>query len=237
MAIRLSSGLVNKLAGTGKRHLVRGTTISFVLASSQIVDFNNGFDEMSVGDKLIVNGSTSNDGTYTIVGLSDPVGAYVEVAESVADEDSGADICIVDLGGGDSFKEIFRGGVLELYSGTRPSDADNSEAGTKLIRVTIDSLDFTPGSLANGLTLQETAIAGQMTKPSGETWSGLGLVDGTASWFRFYDNNYSAGATTEGVRFDGSCGVGSGDLRLTSTSILEGGTVTLDSVTYTFPRA
>ncbi len=237
MAIYLSSGLVNKLAGSGKQHIVRGTTISFNFSLGQILDSADGLDEITGSDKLIVNGSTSNDGTYTVTGLSSPAGSYVEVSETLVDESATADIVIACMGGGNSFKEIFRNGVLELYSGTRPSDADNSEAGTKLLRITQNSGDFTPGTSINGLTFEDPdETAGSLSKPSGETWSGLGLADGTATWFRFYDNDYTSGASSSGVRFDGTCGVGSGDLRLTSTAILEGGTVTLDSVAYTFPR-
>jgi len=236
MSIKLSTGLVNKLAGAGKQHLMQAATISFAASTKKILDSASGFTDVQVGDVLEVKGSTSNDGTFTVTALSDPLGGYVEVAETVVDESAGATCAIACYGTGNSFKELFRNGVLEVYSGIQPSSADNAENGTKLVRITQNSLTFTPGSATNGLTFTD-ADDGVLSKPAGEVWSGLGLADDSATWFRFYANDYGSGASASAVRFDGLCGVGSGELRLSSTSVLTGGTITLDSVTFTFPKA
>lgn len=236
MSIKLSTGLVNKLAGAGKQHLVQAATISFTASTKQILDSGTGLVDVQVGDVLEVKGSASNDGVFTVTALSDPLGGHVEVSETVVDEAAGATIAIACYGTGNSFKELFRNGVLEVYSGVQPSSADNAENGTKLVRITQNSLAFVAGEAANGLTFTDAAD-GILSKPSGEIWSGLGLDDNSATWFRFYSNDYVPGASTSAVRFDGLCGVGSGDLRLSSTSILTGGTITLDSVTFTFPKA
>ena len=235
MAIRLSTGLVNAMAGSGKQHVVQASTISFTASIFTIAESGLGLGDISAGDKILISGSTSNNGKFSVSSV-DGTGASIVVTETIVEEAAGQSIAIADFGGGNSFKELFRAGVLEIYSGTRPSDANNAEAGDKLLRITKNSLEFTAGSETNGLTFDD-ASSGQLDMPDGEIWSGLGLMDGTASYFRFYANDYSNGANADAIRFDGSCGVGAGDLRLSSTAILEGGTVTLDSVLYTFPRA
>ena len=81
---------------------------------------------------------------------------------------------IVEKGTAD---EIFKNGVIDIYSGSQPADADAVEIGTKLVRVTVASGAFVVGEPANGLNFA-TAAEGGMAK-EGDVWSGLGLADNT----------------------------------------------------------
>lgn len=142
----------------------------------------------------------------------------------------------VESGDNGSFKDIFADGVLEIYSGSQPADADSAEAGTKLVRITVASGAFTPESATNGLEFGD-ASAGVIAKASGEVWSGVGLVTGTAGWFRFYDNDYDDGADAAAIRFDGAVATSGAQLNLSSTTITLSATLTIDAFTITLPAA
>jgi len=135
------------------------------------------------------------------------------------------------------FKGAMADGILEIFSGAIPANADTTEgAGTKLLRVTIASGAFTSGVATNGLDFDAPA-AGVLSKAAAETWSGVGLADGTAAWFRFYSNTVVIGASTTTCRFDGTVGTSGADLLLTSTSIVTSATTTIDTATFTLPAS
>lgn len=139
--------------------------------------------------------------------------------------------------GSTGFVGAMNDGVIDIYSGTIPADADTTEgSGTKLLRVTVDGGAFTSGAATNGLGFN-SAASGAASKADAETWQGEGLASGTAAWFRFYANTVVTGASTTAVRFDGTVGTSGADLILTSTSIVSGATTTIDSATFTLPAS
>ena len=95
----------------------------------------------------------------------------------------------------------------------------------------------------NGLFLDVPA-AGVIAKPSTSVWSMAGIAAGTAGWFRFYSSDGADTGTllttlTDPLyaRMDGSCGVGSGDLQLSSLAVAIGSPHTVDTATFTMPAA
>lgn len=134
------------------------------------------------------------------------------------------------------FKPTFDLGVLEVYEGSRPADADASEgAATKLLRITLGSAAYTTGTGVNGLSF-ETADDGIIEKASAEIWSGVGINGGgTAAWFRFYAKVYDVGADpgTTYCRIDGSVGTSGADLNINSVTVADGATTTVDQFTFT----
>lgn len=134
-----------------------------------------------------------------------------------------------------SWKTIFTDGIIEIYAGTQPADADTAESGTKLVRITVASGAFTPGAATNGLEF-DNASGGVIAKNS-DVWSGVGLAAGTAGWFRFYDNDYDIGAGTTLVRFDGNVGTSGADLNISTTAIAVSATTTIDSFEVTLPAS
>jgi hypothetical protein len=89
-------------------------------------------------------------------------------------------------------------------------------------------------SRANGLHFG-SASAGVLSKESG-TWSGDGIADGQAGWFRFCGNATDAGgASTTLVRMDGSISTTLGDLILRSLTVETGVPITIDQFDITFP--
>jgi hypothetical protein len=131
---------------------------------------------------------------------------------------------------------MLRNGVIEVYTGTQPATADLAESGTKLLRITIASGVFVSGTATNGLNLAD-GTDGVATKEALEVWSGVGLTDGTAGWFRYYSNAYVTGASTTAERFDGACGVGTGELRMSTLTVSTGATSTVDTGTITQPAS
>ena len=138
---------------------------------------------------------------------------------------------------GAGFSDIFANGVLRLFGGTRPTDADSDESGnTLLLEITLQAGSFTPGSPTNGLNFKDDAVAGTISKVDSETWEGLGLADGTATWYRFYANDMATGSSTTAVRFDGDVGT-SADLNMVNTGIVNGASTVISSFSMTLPLA
>lgn len=135
----------------------------------------------------------------------------------------------------DSMKTLFENGVIYIYSGGQPVDADSAETGTKLMEITVGGEAFTPGAPGNGLEFETAAADGKLEKASGETWQGVGLVAADAGWFRFFDNNRTMGDSTTSVRFDGTCRTSGGDMTMSSTTIAVGATNTIDTFSITVP--
>lgn len=93
----------------------------------------------------------------------------------------------------------------------------------------------------NGLILTAPS-AGVISKPTDQVWSFVGLAAGTAGWARFYSSDGGdTGALLTGApwypRLDGQCGVGTGDFRMSTTSITVGLPVTMDTFSWTQPAA
>jgi hypothetical protein len=121
--------------------------------------------------------------------------------------------------GSNSFKAALADGVIGIYSGGQPADADQAETGTLLCLVTESGGAFVPGAAANGLEFG-TAANGIIEKAAAETWMGTILATGSAGWFRHYDNNYTTGASTTAVRFDGSCATSGAQLNLSTLNFV-----------------
>lgn len=123
------------------------------------------------------------------------------------------------------FKTLMDNGVLVVYSGSQPADADSVENGTKLMEIT-DSGAATavPMGAGDGLTFDEPEGTGSdtlMPKAAAETWQeASALATGTAGWFRFYSGDYVQGATVTGLHFDGNIATSGGELDLASLAII-----------------
>jgi len=132
--------------------------------------------------------------------------------------------------GAGNYPDILANGVIGVFTGTQPTDADQTEAGSTLLGyMTKDAQPFIPGQPTNGLNF-EAATNGIMSKSSTETWQMVVLVDGYAGWFRHYDNDRVTGASTTAKRLDGAISTGSStEITMASTRLKAGETVTLDS--------
>lgn len=240
MALRFSTGLRNALLDqkAGALSLMTATTISFgdgtgTSSRDQILDSGSGLGNFIVGDKITVEGSTSNDGTYEILGAA---AAAVEVAAGSLTTESAGDQVVLAAARGGSFSDLFRHGVMRIYSGTQPATADAAETGTLLCTISQSSATFVAGTFANGLRLGAVA-SGVLAKETGDVWSGVGVAAGTAGWFRFYDNSMTTGESTSAIRFDGAVATSGTQCNMANTAVVVGGTSTVDTVALGLPAA
>ena len=140
------------------------------------------------------------------------------------------------LASGSGFVEQMNYGVCRVFTGTQPASADDAETGTLLVEFTAAAAAFTPGSNTNGLEF-DTPVGGVVSKKSSQEWSGVPVASGTAGYARFYDNSRTTGAATTARRFDMACGSGTGEVRLSSTTVVLGKKITIDSATFTQPKS
>lgn len=234
MAFKMSTGLVNALMG--KQDSAIGITLA-ITNGTTITDSGNGLLTAGFrpGDTLLLSGwptAGNNTGIYTVGTVAAGTMAVSGTALNVEGGDADSKIMTV----GKTFKDVFRNGVIRIYSGTVPADADADEgAGTLLLEISKDSAAVTPGAAANGLNFD--AIVDGVLSKNADTWSDAGIATGTAAWWRMYDNGVITGASTTAKRCDGLVGTTSVALILSSLSIVAAATTTLDTANFTMPTS
>jgi len=135
------------------------------------------------------------------------------------------------------FTEAFNDGIIYVYSGAQPANADAAVQGTLLMRITVDNGAWAAGSPTNGLGFA-TPAAGVVTKAVAEVWRGLGIADGTAGWFRLCGNAADAGASSSVLpRLDGTVAISGGDMNLSSLAIVTSAPTTVDVFQFTLPAS
>lgn len=247
MAFRLSTALRNAMLekeAVVNAITVHPNTLTFgdgdgAGGRDTITDSGSGLITHIPGDKLTVEGSTSNDGTYEILSVTADV---IEVAADLltGETASAVTVALASCRGG-SFNDIFRNGIMRIYSGGQPANADAVETGTLLVEIA-NGGTFVSGSPEFGLNFGESAALGVLAKQAGESWSGVAVATGQAGYFRFYPNDVDSHIDADGggetkIRFDGAIATGSAQLNMSSVQITVDGTTTIDSVAVTLPTA
>ena len=245
MALRLSTGLRNAILERepefptlSKIIIDAAGNTDFVTSSSSASgnpEIQNTTDDLSVfaaGDTINVFGTASNDGVFTVTSVATDT---LQVQEAVVAETT--QTCFLGVVEGGTFRELFKNGVLVIYAGSQPADADADESGyTQLCQITRGGATFAAGDGQNGLNFDPVS-GGTLTKKQSETWSGTNDADGTAGWFRFYDNSKTTGSSSTAVRFDGNIATSGAQLNMSSTSLSSGATTTIDSFAVTLPSS
>lgn len=234
MAFKMSTGLINSLMGaqdtTGAVATLAFTVTTNVITTSAQNFLTLGFRP---GDTIAISGSASNNLTTTIVSVASD-GLTMIVTEDLANEAEGATVTITACA--KTFKDVFRNNVIRIYSGTIPADGDAAEgAGVLLLKITLASGAVVPGVATNGNDF-DAIVAGVLSKDA-NVWSGVGLADGTAAWWRMYDNGEITGAVSTAKRCQGSVGTSSVTFILSSTTIVTSATTTLDTANFTMPAS
>lgn len=246
MALKLSTGLRDKMLGmiaipkvvysegigTGDLAYVDGGTGSDTITHSASGFVTAGF---APGDVIYTYGSTTAGNNLSNVALTGvAAGTLTFATGTVNTAEAFPATCHIVCCKGGSLKDVFKDGVLKIYSGSQPSNADTAASGTLLVTVTVSSGAFVAGAFGNGLEFG-TAASGAISKDA-DTWSGAAVATGTAGWFRLCANATDAGADSTSLpRIDGSVGTSGADLNLSSTSITSGRTYTIDTFTLTLP--
>ncbi|HET6631526.1 MAG TPA: hypothetical protein VFG73_02305 [Rhodanobacteraceae bacterium] len=138
--------------------------------------------------------------------------------------------------GRESVEDILGGGVMRVYSGAQPANADTEAGGLLLGTVTLGGWPWHGDDTGFGLHFRQAGIY-TVNAPSAEPWTLRTVEPGTAGWFRLLAPEAvesADDASLSAARIDGSVGVaGSGaDLILTAADLGLGQAVPIDSFTY-----
>jgi len=249
MSWRYSTGLRNALLEQAARvpHAVAPALTSCTVAGGP----NGGSTITSATDLsgfigkayITIIGSTDNDGTYKINHVAAGV-IEVGVGDFTVPEADTAGVILATAEGG-SYRGIFRNGTIKIFTGAQPGSADDAEGTGELCQITLASGSFIvpnpTGIQANGINFGEVAnaVLSKELDAAGvaEVWSGVNSDTGVAGWFRFYDNVAVVGASTTAIRLDGACATSGAQMNLTSTSMVDGVTTTIDQVQLRIPAA
>jgi len=233
MAFYFSTGLRNSVLGaqdtTGAVASLAFTVTSNVITTSAQNFLTLGFRP---GDTIAISGSALNDMVTTITSVASD-GLTMVVAGTLATEAEGATVTITAVS--KAFKDVFRNNVIRVYSGAAPANADAVETGVLLLKLTKSSGAVVPGVATNGNNF-DTITAGVLAKDA-NVWSGVGLADGTAGYFRLFDNGEITGLSSTSKRCQGTCATSGGDFIMSSTTVVTGATVTLDTFNITQPAS
>jgi len=131
--------------------------------------------------------------------------------------------------GADGLRGIFTNCVIRFYSGAQPATADAAPTGTLLGSVTIAGGAFSHGSSTNGLNFG-APIGSTLAKASAEDWKFKGVAAGTIGWFRFQANATDDNSSSTTLpRIDGSVGITSGDMRVSTVTSAVNSIITIDA--------
>lgn len=139
-------------------------------------------------------------------------------------------------------KGALANGIVYLYSGPQPANADAAVQGTLLAKVTVSAGAFSFGTGTNGLNFA-TATTATIGKSGSETWQagdGAGvagcLAAGTIGWGRFMGNASDAlGSSTTLARMDFSVGISGADLNVPVIDVAVLTPLTIDTFNFTLP--
>ena len=247
MAVRVSKACADGLAGG--RAVVNET----YGPGDEIISFGDGtgtggndeiiaaagtpFSGFHIGDMVTtVTESTTNDGTFEILDITGS-GDTIEVAAGSFTTEAAAAVGLATVASarGHSLSDIFRHGVIRIYSGAQPATPETTESGTLLLEISESSGAFVADADANGLRFDEV-VDGVLSKEVGQIWSGAGLDTGTAGWGRLYDNGFDTGADAGEAfnRIDFAVAASGSDLNM-ATSVVTAITKTIDTFTLTIP--
>ncbi len=247
MALRLSTGARNKvLGGVPERHVAQmaGTGIAAV--------DNGGSDDyfttsdgtfstsgISVGDAIIAYGFTGGMagvvGPFTVTSVA--AGTMGVPTGSLANNAAGESVTLKVITGG-SIRDVFKQGVLKIYSGSQPATADAAVTGTLLLTITVGAQPFTAGNCTNGLEFG--AAANGMVSKGTSYWQGTAVASAEAGWFRLSANGTDGtGVSTTLPRIDGAITEtgGGGEIEMSDTTVTSGNVTTIDTFTISLPSS
>lgn len=254
MAFRISTGLENQ-----SYNAVRGAVDKTYSLNGGYIAIYSGTqpasaDDAATGDLLLkitdssgafspgVYQTTDDDG---ICQSQTPVAAGALTINGVTSGTLGVGYYVTIYGSGNESNKIFR------VTGTGNSDEaiieylqgpNNSTVSTKNTFKTVSEVYTSAATAAvvkvgygitNGLFLA-LAANGAIEKHASQIWSGLGISEGTAGWFRFYGSATDAGGSSATLpRADGRIATSGAEMNLSNTSIVVGATQSITTFSIT----
>lgn len=130
-----------------------------------------------------------------------------------------------------SVKAGMDGGVIKIYAGTEPADAD-AAIGAATLLVTISNNDT-----GTGITFDATPTSGVLVKSTSEVWSGTCVANGTGAFYRFVSLADDGTSSTTFKRMQGTVGVVGADLLVSSTTFVSSNLRQINSYAAGMPSA
>lgn len=125
--------------------------------------------------------------------------------------------------------------IAKRGSGANPN---TFVVGGTLSTIAASYTDFSGGvDSSNGLRLGQSA-AGTLTKNQSQSWTGVGVANGTAGWYRFVGSVADSDGTDaleEEIRVDGQVATSGAELNLPSLSIATSAVQTITSLQFSLP--
>jgi cytochrome c556 len=129
-----------------------------------------------------------------------------------------------------SLKTIMAAGLVKIYSGAIPADADAAVTGSIVCTVS-------QASAGTGVNFDTSAAAGVISKAPAETWSGVNAATATATYYRHVAASDDGTLSTTQARLQGAVATVGSDLNLSSVALVSGATQTIDYYSVTLPAA
>lgn len=124
-----------------------------------------------------------------------------------------------------SLQSLLAAGHIRFFSGPVPATADEAIGGSNAALLTVDNAGI-------GVTFQNTAANGVISKTAAETWSGTIGTGGTSSFFRYCvgADTGAAAAAAGNYRVQGVVGTDiTADLLVATTNFVAGQVITLSN--------
>lgn len=127
-----------------------------------------------------------------------------------------------------SLASLMAGGLIKIYSGSPPTNADDAASGSLLCTISLNST-------GTGVNMASTATGGVLAKSTAETWSGVVALSGAATYYRHVAASDTGAASTTQARLQGEIATAGAELNLSSTTLTSGATQTVDYYSVALP--
>lgn len=210
--------------------LVDGGTNPDTITSSNTGTINFLTKGFCPGDKItVLNATNAADDIEGVVCTAVAAGVItLPTGTFTAGQAAGSTALAVLAAKGGSLRDIFQGGTLSIFKGTKPATADDlCSSADELIQFT----NVVWGA-ASWDSVNKKAIIDLLA-----TLTQNALLTGTAVWFRLTAKGEEIyAASSSSIRMDGTVG-SSGDLTAVSTSITQGAPQAVTSFKLRVPQA
>lgn len=115
-----------------------------------------------------------------------------------------------------SLKGALDGGLVRLYAGSVPGNADAALGGATLL------CEISVGGDGTPVSFEGAAPLGVLKKAVSENWTGNNLVNGTPTFFRYVKDGDAGDASATAIRFQGSAGPLGSDMYLSTLPLVSG---------------
>ncbi|MBU2550427.1 MAG: hypothetical protein KKB20_18620 [Proteobacteria bacterium] len=231
MSNKYSQGHLERAAGKVKAS-IDAADIAFVdggAGNDLITQISEGLVAagFEVGDMLEIHNApdSDNNGIYPILAVA--VGQIDIPTGSLASEMTAGSSIKLKAAYPGSFRHMYFNSQLDIYTGDRPATPNHAETGTLLVSFF--------GVKFGDAVWDTTALEAAIDLFAATVLSATAVAGGQAAWYRLRGGGVTTtGASTTAPRVDGKVGVGTGDLRVASTTVATGDPASVSSLKYTF---